>query len=66
MTIDLSSASSWIWLIAGLVIVFIILRFFFHIVVHILHFIFRFFWHGCVVVIVLAVIYLILRSLGVI
>ena len=65
MTIDLSSVNSWIWIIAGLVIVFIILRFFFHIVVRILHFLLQFFWHGCVVVIVLAVIYFILRALGV-
>jgi hypothetical protein len=47
MTIDLSNIglSTWIWIIAGIVIVFIILRFFFHIVIRIIHFALRFFWH---------------------
>lgn len=65
MTIDLSSIVSWMWIIAGLVIAFIILRYFFHIVVQIFHFILSFFWHGCVTVIVLLAIYYILRALGV-
>ena len=63
MTIDLSHISSWFWIIASLVIIFIILRYFFHIVVHIFHFIISFFWHGCVTALVLLVIYFILRAL---
>ena len=65
MTIDLSSISSWIWLIIGLVILFIILRYFFHVVVKIVHFVLSFFWHGCAVAVVLLVLYLILRAIGV-
>ena len=65
MTIDLSNVNSWIWLVIGLVILFIVLRYFFHIVVKIVHFILSFFWHGCVIVIVLVVLYLILRVMGV-
>jgi len=63
MTIDLSNISSWVWIIMGLVIVFVILRYFFHVVVSIFHFITRFFWHGCITVVVLLVIYYILRAL---
>ncbi len=63
MTIDLSHINAWVWIIAGLVIVFIVLRYFFHVVVHIFHFIMNFFWHGCITVIVLLVIYFILRAL---
>ena len=65
MTINLSSINSWIGLIIGLVILFIILRYFFHVVVQIAHFILSFFWHGCAVVFVLLVLYLILRAMGV-
>jgi hypothetical protein len=65
MTIDFSNIGSWIWTIIGLIILFIIFRFFFHIVVRIFHFIMSFFWHGCITVIVLLVIYYILRALGV-
>jgi len=64
--VNLSHVSSWIWIIASVVILFILVRYFFHIVVHIFHFIFSFFWHGCATVIVLLVIYFILRALGVI
>jgi hypothetical protein len=46
-----------------LVIVFIIFRFFFHIVLRIFHFAMSFFWHGCITAIVLLVIYFILRAL---
>ena len=63
--IDLSHISAWIWIAAGLVIVFIILRYFLHIVVHIVHFIMSFFWHGCATAIVLLLIYFILRALHV-
>lgn len=65
MTIHLSGISSWFWIIAGLVIVFVIFRFFFHIVVRIFHFITSFFWHGCITAVVLLVIYFILRALHV-
>jgi hypothetical protein len=63
MTIDLSGIGTWIWIIAGLVIVFIILRYFFHVVVHIFHFVMNFFWHGCITIIVLLGLYFILRAL---
>jgi len=61
--INLSHISSWIWTIGIVVVLFIIFRFFFHIVVRIFHFVMGFFWHGCVTAIVLLVIYLILRLL---
>jgi len=64
MTIDLSNIGPWIWAIASLVIVFIILRFFLHIVVRIFHFVMNFFWHGCITVVVLLVIYYIFRAFG--
>jgi len=63
MTIDLTGISSWVWIILALVIVFVIFRFFFHIVVRIFQFILRFFWHGCIAVVVILVIYIILRAL---
>ena len=68
MTIDLSSMtlSSWIWIIASIVIVFVILRFFLHIVLRILHFLLRFFWHGLSVIILLLILYFILHALNVI
>lgn len=65
MTIDLSNINSWIWLILGLVILFVILRYFIHIVVQIAHFVLSFFWHGCAIAVVLSVLYLILRAIGV-
>jgi hypothetical protein len=68
MTIDLSNIglSTWIWIIASIVIVFIILRFFFHIVIHIIHFALRFFWHGLSVIILLLILYFILHALNII
>ena len=68
MAIDLSNITftSWIWIIASLVILFIILRFFFHIVIHIIQLIFRFFWHALAIAIFLLIIYFILRSLNII
>jgi hypothetical protein len=65
MTIDLSGLVSWIWIAVGVVIVYVILRYFFHIIVRIFHFLLSFFWHGCITVIALLVIYYILRALGV-
>jgi hypothetical protein len=61
--INLSHLSTWIWLIAALVVLFLILRYFSHLVAHVFHFIISFFWHGCATVVVLLVVYLILRSL---
>jgi hypothetical protein len=63
MTINLSAIGSWFWTIIGVVILFIIFRFFFHIVIRIVHFAMSFFWHGCVTAIVLLLIYFILRAL---
>ena len=57
---------SWFWITISLVIVFVILRYFFHIVVRIIHFVLSFFWHGCVTLIVIIVIYYILRVLHII
>ncbi len=66
MTLDLSSLSSWVWIVLGLLLAFVVLRYFLHIVVHILHFLLGFFWHGCIAVIVLFVIYFALHALHVI
>ena len=63
MTIDLSGISTWFWIIVSLVIVFVIFRFFFHIVVRIFHFAISFFWHGCITAIALLLIYFLLRAL---
>ena len=64
MIINVSNISgiSWFWIIIGVVILFIILRFFFHIVLRIFHFIVRFFWHGCATAVILLVLYFILRA----
>ena len=59
--INLSHISAWIWILIGVVTLFLILRFFSHIV----HFIVNFFWHSCLVVVVLVVIFFILRVLHV-
>ena len=42
-----NSTIQWAIIIVALVLVLIIARYFLHIVTHILHFIMRFFWHGC-------------------
>ena len=63
MTIEVANISSWIWIIAGLVIVFIILRYFLHVVVQILQFLFKFIWHGCITIVILMAIYYLLRAL---
>jgi hypothetical protein len=63
MTINLSHISSWIWITISLLVVFVMFRFFFHIMVRIFHFVISFFWHGCITAIVLLVIYFILRAL---
>ena len=64
MMVDLSNISSWVWLVVWLVILFLVFRFFSHIVIRIIHFVMSFFWHGCITLIVLFVIYYILRSVG--
>lgn len=60
--IDISHISSWIWIVAALAILFVVFRFFSHIVARIFHFVIGFFWHGCITLIVLFVIYFILRA----
>jgi hypothetical protein len=60
---DLSALSSWIWILIGLVLLFVILRFFFHLVVQLLHFLMNSFWHGCATVVVLLAIYYALHAL---
>ena len=42
-------------LILGVVLIFFIVRYFFHILVGIFHFLMNFFWHGCLIVVVLAI-----------
>ncbi len=60
--IDLSHISSWIWIAGGLMLLFIVFRFFSHILARIVHFVLSFFWHGCITVIVLFVLYFILHA----
>ncbi|HVN14373.1 MAG TPA: hypothetical protein VMT73_01435 [Anaerolineales bacterium] len=62
MSIDFSNITSWIWIVAAVVILFIIFRFFFHIVVRVFHFVMSFFWHGCALVVGLLILYFILRA----
>jgi hypothetical protein len=61
--IDLSQISSWIWMIGLLLIVFLVLRYFSHILVHLVHFVISFFWHGCATAVVILAIYFVLRAL---
>ena len=58
MMINLLHLSSWVLIAAGIVIAIVVLRFF----SHLLHFVFRFFWHGCATGIVLLAVYFILRT----
>ena len=62
MAMDLHVINSWLWIVIGLVTAFIVLRYFFHVVVHLFHFVMSFFWHGCLAFIVLFVLYFILRA----
>ena len=58
MMINLIHMNSWV-LIAGVVVVAIlVLRFF----SHLLHFVVRFFWHGCATAVVLVAAYVLLHS----
>jgi hypothetical protein len=50
-------------LVIAAVLVFVIVRYFFHIIVHIFHFVTSFMWHGCVIVVVLAIVLGILHYL---
>jgi hypothetical protein len=53
-------------LILGLVLVFIILRFFFHIVAAIFHFLLRFIWHAIALLIIIVLILKLLQYLNII
>ena len=53
MMVDLSNISSWVWIVVWLVILFLVFRFFSHIVLRLIHFAMSFFWHGCITLIVL-------------
>jgi hypothetical protein len=52
-------------LVIALVLVFVIVRYFFHIIAHIFHFVTSFLWHGCVIVVVLAIVLSVLHYLKV-
>ena len=52
-------------LVIALVLVFVVARYFFHVIVHIFHFVTSFLWHGCVIVVVLAIVLGILHYLKV-
>jgi hypothetical protein len=62
MAMDLHVINSWLWIVIGLVTAFIVLRYFFHVVVHLFQVVMSFFWHGCITLIVLFVLYFILRA----
>jgi hypothetical protein len=62
MAADLSALHSWFWILIGLVIAFVIVRYFLHVVIRIFHVVISFFWHGCITLIVLFVIYILLRA----
>lgn len=59
MMINLLHVSSWIWILAAGVVAIVALRFFSHLV----HFVIRFFWHGCATVVVLLAAYFLLHTL---
>ena len=50
-------------LIIAAVLVFVSVRYFFHIIVHIFHFLTNFLWHGCLILVALAVVLGILHYL---
>ena len=52
-------------LVIALVLVFVVARYFFHIIVHIFRFVTSFLWHGCVIVVVLAIVLAVLHYLKV-
>ncbi len=57
--INLTHISSWIFIVAAIVVAIVILRSFSHLV----HFVFRFFWHGCFTAVVLVALYVVLHTL---
>ncbi len=59
MMINLTHISSWILMAGAVVVTVVALRFFSHLV----HFVIRFFWHGCATFIVLVAAYILLHSL---
>ncbi len=62
MTLDLSSLSSWIWIVLGLLLVLVAARFFLHLIVRIL----GFFWHVGIALVVLFLLYFALHAMHVI
>jgi hypothetical protein len=52
-------------LIIGLLLLFVLLRYFMHIIIRMFHFALSFFWHGCLIVIVIGIALIILHNLGV-
>lgn len=71
MAIDLSDLTSspllgWALLILGLILVFVIFRFFFHIITAIFRFLLRFIWHGIALLIVIILILKLLQYLNII
>jgi hypothetical protein len=71
MTIDLSNLASsplfgWALLILGLILVFVILRFFLHIVAAIFRFLLQFIWHGIALLIIIVFILKLLQYLKII
>ncbi len=57
--INLLHVSSWVFIVAGVIVAIVILRFFSHLI----HFVLRFFWHGCATAVVLLAAYFILHTL---
>jgi hypothetical protein len=50
-------------LVIAVVLVFVGVRYFFHIILHVFHFLTNFLWHGCLILVVLAVVLGILHYL---
>ena len=64
MTIDFSYYSTWIWAIIVLVIAIGAFRFFGHLIMGFLRFVFNFFWYFFVLAILLGVLYFVLHALA--
>jgi len=56
-----SSILQWAVIIVALVLVFIIVRYFLHIVTHILQFVLHFFWHGCGTILIILIVWYLLH-----
>jgi hypothetical protein len=50
-------------LVIAIALAFLIVRYFFHIVAHIFHFLTNFLWHGCLIIVALAIVLGIVRYL---